>query len=492
MSRIDEIAQEMLSDMDQGDMGPCTYDAAWVARVKKPGNGACAFPEVFEWLRCAQRPDGSWGSDIEYYPARIISTLAAMVALIEFEPDELAGQQIGRAFDYVLHTWPLLRRVAYDTVGFEILVPTLLEESRRLGLPVADWLPEAHSLRQTKMQHFPPELIYSPRMTLGFSLEFMGDHLDQEQAKALQLANGSICNSVSATAYFCRHTGDEQAYQYLYHVVDVCGPENITYGYPFEVFEKVWVLYNLHIGDMMNNLSPFVKPHLDHIYRACRPEGVGFSAMSPLTDLDDTVVGLNLLHSYGYDVDWSILERYERDAYFQCYPYERDASVSANANVLYALNNCPYKGRHETIDKLITFLRGRQVKGTYWDDKWHISPYYVTSRVIIAAAPHNLDMLENTIRWIENTQNTDGSWGFYDLPTAEETAYCLQALIAYKRQGGPVKDQAIHRGAAFVYQHVADDPASFPSLWISKDLYRPKHIVRSALLGALAMYQDGA
>lgn len=57
-------------------------------------------------------------------------------------------------------------------------------------------------------------------------------------------------------------------------------------------------------------------------------------------------------------------------------------------------------------------------------------------------------VLEETVQWVIQTQRDDGSWGYYDKGTAEETAYCLQALILYRKRVGPVPgsilDKAYH------------------------------------------------
>ncbi len=89
--------------------------------------------------------------------------------------------------------------------------------------------------------------------------------------------------------------------------------------------------------------------------------------------------------------------------------------------------------------------------------------------------------------WILETQNEDGSWGYY-IPTAEETAYCLQALVIWKRSGHPVPDEVLQRGAGWLTAHM-DDP--LPPLWIGKCLYCPVYVVRSAILSALMLVAQG-
>jgi halimadienyl-diphosphate synthase len=81
------------------------------------------------------------------------------------------------------------------------------------------------------------------------------------------------------------------------------------------------------------------------------------------------------------------------------------------------------------------------------------------------------------------TQNKDGSWGYY-MPTAEETAYCLQALITWKQHGGQVPKSKLMLGINWLIDNLE---LPRPSLWIGKCLYNPELIVQSAILSALIL-----
>ncbi len=80
-----------------------------------------------------------------------------------------------------------------------------------------------------------------------------------------------------------------------------------------------------------------------------------------------------------------------------------------------------------------------------------------------------------------HTQNQDGSWGFYGMSTAEETAYCVLALRRLVARQPALVD-AVEHGRAYLKRH-ADD--AHPSMWIDKCLYHPPRIVAATIEGAL-------
>ena len=95
-------------------------------------------------------------------------------------------------------------------------------------------------------------------------------------------------------------------------------------------------------------------------------------------------------------------------------------------------------------------------------------------------------MVSKAVSWIAHTQNKDGSWG-YVIPTAEETAYSLQALAHCKRLGYPVDVKILERGKSWLLDH--QEEINTP-LWVGKSLYSPVKVISSAVLSALVMVDD--
>ncbi len=119
----------------------------------------------------------------------------------------------------------------------------------------------------------------------------------------------------------------------------------------------------------------------------------------------------------------------------------------------------------------------------YWFDKWHVSPYYSSSHAIIACLDYDTALAQSTVEWILNTQRPDGSWGYY-FPTAEETAYALQALSIWAKSKGKIPHEAIRRGAAWLRDHMQPP---YPALWIAKILFYSEWVIRAEILSALML-----
>jgi hypothetical protein len=149
------------------------------------------------------------------------------------------------------------------------------------------------------------------------------------------------------------------------------------------------------------------------------------------------------------------------------------------------LRRAGFEIQHPSVQKVLRFLKRVQTGNSFWFDKWHASPYYTTSHAVIACAGYADEMVKTAVAWILQTQNVDGSWGFY-MPTTEETAYCLQALVIWNRLGGQVSKDILKRGATWLADHM-EEP--YPMMWIGKSLYCPELVVRSSILSALMLVE---
>jgi hypothetical protein len=276
---------------------------------------------------------------------------------------------------------------------------------------------------------------------------------------------------------------DADALRYLHRVTKEGGAPTVT---TFEVFESSWVLWNLtHAGAIDEYQAPLAKRTLDFYASIWRPgQGIAMNRYFAVVDGDDTGIVGELLMRDGRGLDIDAIWSFEEADYFRCYNIESGSSTGTNIHFAGALRQAGLPANHPAIQKIVNFLDQEMIEACYWTDKWNCSPYYVTSHAVNVFAGYRNETVKRAVRWMIDTQNDDGSWGYFS-PTAEETAYCLMALMTWHRYGLPVAPEIIERGAAWLLEHV-DDP--YPPLWIGKSLYVPTLVVRSALLSALHQY----
>lgn len=476
----------LLKEIGPGRMMSTAYDTAWIARLCELDEPMAE--QALEWIRSHQLSDGSWGaSEPRYYHDRLACTLAAITALarrkdaqdrVRLRRAQLAMETAARG---------LKTDLAGETIGFEMIVPTLLAEAEVLGAIQRqddDLLGQLAHRRAAKLAVLPGRTI-NRFVTVAFSAEMAGsDDLRLLDVENLQEANGSVGHSPSATAYFALHVRrhDPAALGYLHEVTANGSAPNVA---PFDVFERAWTLWNLTLTYPLDNETlALCQSHLDFLEAAWKSgQGIGFAAGYTPKDGDVTSLVYEVLTRFGRSVDREAVLRYEEHDHFRCYALEANPSISANIHVLGALRRAGLGVRHPSVQKVLRFLRRMQTLRLFWFDKWHASPYYPTAHAVIASTGYDDDLVDDAVYWILETQNPDGSWGF-SMPTAEETAYCLQALVAWKRHGGQVPDDVLKRGAAWLADHT--EPP-YPPLWIGKCLYCPVLVIRSAILSALIL-----
>ncbi len=484
--KLGSSIHQLLKEIGPGRMMSTAYDTAWIARMD-----SAMGERAREWLRAHQLADGSWGArDVRYYHDRMICTLAAMTALARRgnSRDRARWQRAQLALE--IASQGLRADPCGNTIGFEMIVPTLLAEARDLGLAqhyengLSDQLARQRAAKLASL----PEGMINRFVTAAFSAEMAGaDGLQLLDVDHLQATDGSVAHSPSATAYFAMHVrpDDPAALRYLDTVTAAGSAPNVA---PFDIFERAWVLWNIALtGPLDDATLALCQPHLDFLANEWDPEqGVCWASGHEPRDGDDTAITFEALTRMGRAANIEALLHYEREDHFYCFPLEANLSISAHVHILSALRQAGLSVEHPSVTKVLEFLFRVQTLQLFWFDKWNASPYYPTAHAVIACAGYIDWLADDAVYWILETQNHDGSWGYY-VPTAEETAYCLQALITWKRHGHPVPKDVLKRGAAWLAQHI--DPP-YPPLWIGKCLYCPVLVVRSAVLSALTLAQQ--
>ena len=482
-------ALQLLDEIGLGLISASAYDTAWVARLIEQDEdlGEAAL----EWLCAHQLSDGSWGTEEPIcYHDRVICTLSAMTALARHGRRAHDRKMINNgqaALEELTRdaTRRLMANPAGATVGFEMLAPTLVAEAGRLGILDNQGnriLGRLELQRKLKLAKLAGRRI-DRSITAAFSVEMVGDDLSKLDIDNLPETNGSIAYSPSATAFYLLKVrpGDQAALTYL-HQVEIGGA--VPYVGPLDVFECAWSLWNLALTEWSDGLKNSCQKHLDTIKRAWHP-GIGAATATGLSlvDGDDTAMAFEAMLRWGYTADIASLLTYETENNFICFRLEVDPSTSTNIHLLSALRAAGFERSHPAIQKIMKFLlRHRQADGM-WVDKWHLSPYYPTAHAIIACAGYDDEAIEWAVKQILASQNPDGSWGYLQ-QTAEETAYALQALCIWKRNGHTMDENVLRTGARWLAQH---SNAPYPSLWIGKCLYCPVRVVNASILSALGM-----
>lgn len=479
------------------------YDTAWLAGLpdhEDPDRRTSRFPSTLRWLADNQLSDGSWGSPVRYEHDRILCTLAALAPLAEFGRRAEDRYAVDAGTRYLWQHGHLIGREPVELVGYELLLPSLVERARQAGVAVPPHLDVYAAERATKLNLIPRPALYSPRTTVVHSLEFLGEQVDADALKLAQGANGAIGNSPAATAFFLRATSTRgqdhsSALSYLEACLGHAGGATAPVLHPCETFELLWAAYHLFLGGASSQtlLRPAERRYLKN---ALRHGGVSLSPTFPIPDADDTAVALLLLNDLGERVDPKVLKAFEAsDGSFVSFPYERHSSVGVNVHVLHAIARVPgYPDAERVIDSIVDYLADQHT-GLYWIDKWHISPLYATAHVlcVLAALPSHwrtrlAAQIERSREWLRQSQNLDGSWGFYGLPTQEETAYGLLGLSS----SADYRDMRHCEAAAKYLQQVTSEHgvarASHPPMWIDKCLYIPPLVVDAAIQAALSSW----
>jgi len=323
----------------------------------------------------------------------------------------------------------------------------------------------------------------------------LGAKGDADRMGGLVARNGSVANSPATTAYLTLQQGaNGRALSYLEQMRVL--PGGIPHFYPLRIFEIAWVLEHLTFGGLRLNDGDVVEPGIwRELEAAVGESGVSMDPEFGIDDGDTTAVTVRMLALAGRPVDPRILYCFENPETrtFRTFSFERNASVSTNAHSLEALALMPgYPDRQEVWDRVVTMLLASRKYQSYWTDKWHASPFYATSHVLISLLQSNEPLISEclgSIDWMIHMQRGDGSWGYFDQGTAEETAYVLLTLLGFHERFGSVDVDVLRRGADYLWR-TFETIETYPDLWIAKSLFAPEGVVESAILAAMHLYQE--
>jgi hypothetical protein len=303
-----------------GLMSPAAYDTAWLARVPKENDSSVpAYPEALAWLREIQRPEGSWGSDIDYAHDRIISTLSAIIALTQWDNINSDDKRmIERGLEYIRNNADRLEH-ELPAGGFELILPALIQDAAKIGLDIHHQAFLRYDpMREEKLAKIPPHLLYSRKNPLVHSLEFMGDNLDLKKSELLQERDGGVGISTAATAYLLtKSPKNAAARSYIANIVATYGCK-VPEFFPFDAFEVSWSLWNLFLTGI-DKSDPRIAQHikdLKHFWD--KGVGLGSSTTSSVVESDTSSMAFSVLQMAGAYPDPTPLRQFEKKDCFTC------------------------------------------------------------------------------------------------------------------------------------------------------------------------------
>jgi hypothetical protein len=261
--RARQIVEYLAASLDtpyhgSSSMTPTVYDTAWLAMVSKSeknNDGETAtrwlFPTCFQSILDSQTAEGGFGGQTAQVDG-ILNTMAALLALIKHEKSPwVTGcpsvtdlpYRITRGHNFLeqtLRRWDVPSTVH---VGFEILVPALLDLLRVEGLDLQfPGVKILMAMNQRKLAKFTPAALYMPKKTtLLHSLEAFIGKIDFDKV-AHHLQSGAMMGSPSSTAAYLMNISnwDSVAEAYL-RFVSEAGNGLVPSAFPVSVFESTWV-----------------------------------------------------------------------------------------------------------------------------------------------------------------------------------------------------------------------------------------------------------
>jgi len=486
------VAVDWIHHLDNR-LSPSAYDTAWMARVRDEGGESARWPDLINWLVENQHVDGSWGGKIFYVHDRILCTLAALLALKENHVDRTAPQIIEHGERFVWNNMHRLHTDLMDLAGFEILLPTLIEDAHELGLNVPPHNYGYGTIRDTKLSKIPMELMTSPEVSLSNAMEYRKGADVLSILQALQGANGAISNSPSTTSYLAimSENQNKAALDWLQSV------KNRGYGipdfHPWTDFEIAWFMQHLsYSGLSLQNFHDL--PVWQTLQSDLTPQGISIHPTYSIRDGDTTAVSIHVLRQAGFDVDPRILHTFEHpeNRTFLTFFFERNMSVITNVHALEALSLLSdYPERELVWNTVVRSILALQKYQTFWVDKWHASPFYASAHTLIALMNvGELQLLEYShfIDWLHNTQHNDGSWGYFGIGTQEETAFAVLTLMHYHELVRKIDFDLVHRGMEYLYR-AQDAHLPYEELYIGKVLYAPIDVINALIFAAKIRYE---
>lgn len=491
--------QSLVADLGKagGLISPSIYDTAQVIRLYPPPEGV---EPALAWLLDQQQADGGWGEPEAPY-ARDVPTLAAILALHTYPhfhtyphySRDCTAIDAGLAF--LTQQAPQWTEMPIDAlpIATEMILPYLLEEAHRLGLPL-NRKPYSilYQLRDRKCRY-----ITAKPLAIGSPPTHSWEALGRRASSISPDRSGGIGHSPTATAAWlhqircdgCDANDYHTAQQYLAKAAAATGltiPGVVPNVWPITGFELAYAPYTLLVTNLFQQrvVTEALTVVLDELERILlQHNGVSFGeAFTP--DVDDTGLAVAVLRAAARPVEPAAVLQFKQGDHFCTFHHELNPSIFANAHALYGL---AYVGeRYPAAEK---FLCDRQTTDGRWlADKLHSSWLYTTLEVVLALS--HLGYREEISRAKDALlayQHEDGGWGSGQASTRVETSYALITLTTMQRQGlrCAAGQTALQHGYRWLTDRYRPNALPDGRFWCGKELYTPYRVDRLYELSAL-------
>ena len=463
-TQIDHV--KVVEKWQMPTVDPVAYDTAIVGCLNNSDNTP-SFPHIFDWLVTQQDNDGTWGSCYWHAHDRLVNTLAAIRCLYQAQ---IASDTIDRAVAQIPNLLAKLKEDDHETVAFELIAPALLDWCYHRGLPVPlDTLPDE---RHRRIQRLKSRTLH----TSIFSLEALDD-IPLEAAHWVSTRDSMFASPSAAAGYLMQDPDHLMLWQRLTWLASLNGG-GIPAVHPLHTFNAAWQCWYLDL--IGQGSSKQARKLRNQVIRSWTTKGSAFSDDFPIVDADDTALSFVIQSNGGQTLDINVFAPYMTPQGARCFLHEHNPSVSANTHILMALRTATPSAQRDTwIGIVLQFLKKAllQQPNGLLTDKWHASPFYVTSRAIIATHELDTTLCQKLTQTLLEHQRIDGSWGYMG-GTAEETSYALLALCLTT----PTSNRQSISSGSTALKRLFYRP--WPAQWIGKSLYLPRQVVASAIYAA--------
>ncbi len=460
-----------------------------------------------EWLLSHQNSDGSWGSALRYHE-KLIFTPYCLAALLLYEKNRGKLPRLGRAV-----------RNAQKFIRFSTNVLQTLDSVVEMAysrMHPALWIAEQNDIPylnrfdRFRVCNFPQDVIpessgiCDEMISLNFVLPHLVESHDTELLKQLekrQLPNGSwFCCVIDLTALALitlqLTNGDSHAIKKGYEYI--VRSQNSDGGYP--QFFPCEVFISTYVGFLTTevysradvSIPSWISQCKEWILRKQNPSGSwSFTGEYPFGDIDDTswamlwlIKGCNT-HKSNSSIkagEKFILSSQNPDGGFPAWPdLNSDTDLTAHALLILDILGESQK----TKDTIFEFLDRTQEDNGSWIPRWHHSPMYGTTQVVLGMKSYvDTEVYSKALQFLIETQQDNGSWG-----TAEETGLVLSALLTLPE--APSYKDTIEKGISYLISSQNSDGSwDYKDLWIAECSYSSRPLAITPIVATLKAYSS--